>query len=49
MNNVLECANTSLELLELIYTNWPLGVLILISIDKAVESSCGLLWRFVTK
>ena len=43
MSNVSKCTNTSLELLKLVYIDQPLRVLILISINKAIESFCKLL------
>jgi len=43
MNNILECVNTSLELLKLVYADQSLGVSISIFINKAMEGSFGLL------
>ena len=36
MDNASECANASLELLELVHTDWPLGVSISMSIGKVL-------------
>jgi len=46
MDDVSECSEKSLKLLELVVLEWSLGVSILISIGQVAKCSCLLLCRF---